>query len=197
MTLKTILTIPDPHLRIVCDPVETVDDNVRALLDDMLETMYEAPGIGLAAPQVGVTKRIVTIDVSKEDEENKPLFLVNPEIIWTSSETSVYEEGCLSIPDFFDEVKRPAACRIRYLDREGQAQELDCDGILSTCVQHEIDHLDGVLFLDHLSKLKRDRVIKKFTKAAKRGELPDFKPRNRDRGEPELTGEPAESAAAK
>jgi len=189
MTVRDIVLIPDPVLRVECTPVAAVDDDVRALMDDMLETMYDAPGIGLAAIQIGVTRRIVVIDVSKEDDDKNPIFLINPEIVWTSEETSVYEEGCLSIPEFYDEVERPAACKVKYLDRDGKPQEMDCDGLLATCVQHEIDHLNGVLFIDYLSKLKRDRVIKKFAKAAKRGERPEFK---RRRAEPD----PAEAEPA-
>ncbi len=177
MTIRDIVYIPDPVLRQVCEPVPAVDDDVHALLDDMLETMYEAPGIGLAACQIGVLKRIVVIDVSKEDDPKAPICLINPEIIWTSEETSTYEEGCLSIPDYYEEVERPAACTVRFLDRDGKEQELACEGLLATCVQHEVDHLNGVLFIDHISKLKRDRVVKKFTKAARRGEVPEFKRR--------------------
>lgn len=177
MTLRDIVYIPDPILRQVCEPVAEVTDDVRTLMDDMLETMYEAPGIGLAACQIGVLKRIVVIDISKEDEKKAPLCLVNPEITWTSEETSTYEEGCLSIPEYYEEVERPAACVVTFMDRDGKRQELKCEGLLATCVQHEVDHLNGVLFIDHISKLKRDRVVKKFTKAAKRGEVPEFKKR--------------------
>ncbi|ESR26988.1 peptide deformylase [Lutibaculum baratangense] len=168
MTVRDLVILPDPRLRATCEPVEAVDDEVRCLLDDMLETMYDAPGIGLAAIQVGIPKRLVVIDLAKEEEEPRPLFLVNPEITWTSEETSVYEEGCLSIPEYYEEVERPARCRVRFLDREGREQELECDGLLATCVQHEVDHLNGVLFIDHISKLKRDRVTKKFAKQARR-----------------------------
>lgn len=168
MTVREIIKLPDPLLRRTCEPVAEVDDEVRALLDDMAETMYDAPGIGLAAIQIGVPKRLVTIDVSKDEENRNPIFLVNPEIVWTSDELSVHEEGCLSIPEYYEEVERPARCHVRFLDREGAVQQLDCEGLLATCVQHEIDHLNGVLFIDYLSKLKRDRVMKKFTKAAKR-----------------------------
>lgn len=164
-----ILVIPDQRLRTVAEPVATVDDDVRALLYDMLETMYKAHGLGLAAPQIGVLKRLVVIDVApkEEGEKNAPIFMINPEITWSSDELSVYDEGCLSIPDYYEEVERPARVRVRYLDQTGAAQEIEAEGILATCVQHEIDHLNGVLFIDHLSKLKRDRVLKKFTKAAK------------------------------
>ncbi|KAF0125414.1 MAG: peptide deformylase, partial [Xanthobacteraceae bacterium] len=141
------------------------------LADDMLETMYDAPGIGLAAIQIAEPQRIVTIDLARKEEPKKPVVLINPEIVWRSDEVSVYEEGCLSIPDYYEEVERPAKCRVRYLDLDGKAQELDCEGLMATCVQHEVDHLNGVLFIDYLSRLKRERVIKKFTKAAKREAL--------------------------
>jgi peptide deformylase len=192
MAIRDILILPDPVLRAVCDPVATVDDEIQALIDDMLETMYDAPGIGLAAIQIGVPKRIVVIDIAREDEEKNPIFLVNPEIVSTSEETSVYEEGCLSIPEYYEEVERPAACTVRFLDRDGKPRELNCEGLLATCVQHEVDHLNGVLFIDHISKLKRDRVVKKFTKAARRGELPEFKKR---RGEHSATGDADQPAA--
>jgi peptide deformylase len=144
---------------------------VRRLADDMLETMYEAPGIGLAAIQIAEPQRIVSIDLARKEEPKKPVVLINPEIVWRSDEVSVYEEGCLSIPEYYEEVERPAKCRVRYLDLDGKAQELDCEGLMATCVQHEVDHLNGVLFIDYLSRLKRERVIKKFTKAAKREAL--------------------------
>jgi len=165
-----IITLPDRKLRARSAPVERVDDEVRRFLDDMLETMYEAPGIGLAAVQVGLPRRMVTIDVAKREDENadpNPLFLINPEILWRSDERAVHEEGCLSIPEYYAEVERPASVRVRYLDRDGNLQEIEADSILAVCLQHEIDHLDGILFIDHLSKLKRDMVIKKFTKQAK------------------------------
>lgn len=162
-----ILTIPDPILRRQSAPVETVDDSVRRFLDDMLEAMYEAPGIGLAGPQVGLLRRLVTIDVSKDEDSPEPLFLINPEITWRSEEKSLREEGCLSIPDYFAEIERPARCSVRYVDRNGKRREIEADGLLATCIQHEVDHLDGLLFIDYLSRLKRDRVIRKFTKAAK------------------------------
>jgi peptide deformylase len=196
MTIRDIVLLPDPVLRTECDPVAEVDDEAQALMDDMLETMYDAPGIGLAAIQIGVPKRIVVIDVSKEEDEKRPICLVNPEIVWQSEETSVYEEGCLSIPDYYDEVERPAACKVRFLDRDGQQQEMDCGGLLATCVQHEIDHLNGILFIDHISKLKRDRVIKKFTKAAKRGEVPEFKKRRRAEEDRRSGGTAADQPAA-
>ena len=167
MAKRDIIILPDPLLRTVSEPVKTVDASTRKLLDDMLETMYAAPGIGLAAIQVGVPRRAVVIDISKEGEERQPLFLINPEITWSSEEQSDYEEGCLSIPDFYDMVARPREVRVRYLGRQGEPQELAASGVLATCVQHELDHLNGVLFIDHLTKLKRDRVVKKFTKAQK------------------------------
>jgi peptide deformylase len=170
MAVRDILILPDPVLRQRAAPVERVDDAVRAILDDMLETMYDAPGIGLAGPQVGVARRLVVMDVSRDEDEPQPHFLVNPEIVWTSEETKLHEEGCLSIPDYYEEVERPAACRVRYLDRDGESREMDCEGLLAVCVQHEIDHLNGVLFIDHLSRLKRERVTRKFAKAKKRGE---------------------------
>ncbi|MBH0237461.1 peptide deformylase [Methylobrevis albus] len=167
MTIRPLVILPDPLLRRVCDPVAVVDDEVRALADDMLETMYDAPGIGLAACQIGVMRRVVVLDIAREEDEPAPMVLVNPEIVWSSDELSTYQEGCLSIPDFYEDVERPAAVRVRFLDRNGAAQEIEADGLLATCVQHEVDHLDGVLFIDHISKLKRDRVVRKFAKAAK------------------------------
>ncbi len=171
MTIRPILIIPDSKLRQVAAPVETVDEQVRALVDDMFETMYDAPGIGLAAPQVGVMQRVVVVDVAKrQDEEAKaePMAFINPTIAWASEERSTYEEGCLSIPDYFEAVERPAVVRIDYLDRDGTPRQIEAEGILATCLQHEIDHLDGVLFIDHISRLKRVRVMRKFEKAAKR-----------------------------
>jgi peptide deformylase len=177
MAIRSIITPPDPRLRRVCAPVERIDASVLALMDDMLETMYDAPGIGLAAIQIGVERRVIVVDVAKRKDDAAsadPLCLANPEIIWTSDELSMYEEGCLSIPDYFEDVERPARVRIGYLDRNGKHQEIEADDILATCLQHEIDHLNGVLFIDHISRLKRDRVLKKFAKAAKfeQGELP-------------------------
>lgn len=166
--IRPIVCLPDPILRVKSEAVGAVDDSVRALLDDMLATMYDAPGIGLAAIQIAVPKRIVVIDVARKEEPPAPLCLVNPEIVWSGDEQAPYEEGCLSIPDYYEEVMRPKEVRVRFLDRDGRPQELTADGLLATCLQHEIDHLNGVLFIDHLSKLKRDRVIKKFAKLAKR-----------------------------
>jgi peptide deformylase len=171
MTKLDILTIPDPVLRKKSAPVETVDDATRQFMDRMLTTMYEAPGIGLAAIQVGEPRRIITIDVSRDEEARTPMFLINPEIIWRSEdERMTYEEGCLSIPDYYAEVERPAKVRVRYLDYHGKEQEQEAEGLLAICVQHEVDHLNGVLFIDYLSKLKRDLVVRKFTKAAREKE---------------------------
>lgn len=164
MAIRDILTAPDTRLREVSKPVAAVTDEIRALMDDMLETMYEAPGIGLAAIQVGVPLRIVVMDLAGEDEEPAPLFFVNPEIVDPSEDLAVYEEGCLSVPDFFEEVERPARCRVRFLDYDGKPQTLDAEGLLATCIQHEMDHLEGVLFIDHLSRLKRERILKKLKK---------------------------------
>ncbi|MEX6507084.1 peptide deformylase [Jiella sp. M17.18] len=168
MTIKPLIILPDPVLRLQSKPIETVDQAVRTFADDMLETMYDAPGIGLAAIQVGEPLRMLVIDVSKEEEEKAPRVFLNPEILSTSDARSTYEEGCLSIPDYYAEVERPAEVTVRYLGLDGQMHEETADGILATCLQHEIDHLNGVLFIDHISKLKRDMVVKKFTKQARR-----------------------------
>ena len=168
MTVRPLVTLPDPRLRQRCEPVAAITDEIRSLARDMLETMYDAPGVGLAAIQIGVPKRVITMDVSKSEDGRRPLVLVNPEITWASEEKRVYEEGCLSIPEYYAEVERPDRVRFRYTTLDGETVEQDADGLLATCVQHEIDHLNGVLFIDHISKLKRDRVIKKFQKAAKR-----------------------------
>ena len=167
MSTRNIIIEPDPILRKKSTTLETVDDSTRKLLDDMLQTMYNAPGIGLAAVQIGILKRIIVIDVSKKEEEKKPLFLINPEITFQSKETSIYEEGCLSLPGHFAEIERPAKCKINYIDYHGKKVELKADGLLSTCVQHEIDHLNGILFIDYLSKLKKDMIIKKLKKQKK------------------------------
>ena len=168
MALRDILIIPDKLLRVVSKPVAAVDASVRALAEDMLETMYEAPGIGLAAIQIGEPLRLVIMDLAKKDEEKAPHVFINPEITWSSEEMNVHEEGCLSIPEYYEEVERPARVRVRFTDLDGKVLEEDAEGLYATCIQHEIDHLNGVLFVDYLSKLKRDRVLKKFTKAAKR-----------------------------
>ncbi|MGV1759245.1 MULTISPECIES: peptide deformylase [Rhizobium] len=167
MTIKPLIILPDPLLRQASKPIERIDAETQRLADDMLETMYDAPGIGLAAVQIGVARRMLVIDVSREGEEKKPLVFINPEIVTSSDERSVYEEGCLSIPDYYAEVERPARVTVKHLDRDGKEQLTEADGLLATCVQHEIDHLNGVLFIDYISRLKREMVIKKFTKAAK------------------------------
>ncbi|MEE1655666.1 peptide deformylase [Microvirga sp. CF3062] len=168
MTIRPLVIIPDSKLRLVSEPVKEITGEIRRLADDMLETMYDAPGVGLAAIQIGVPVRMVTMDVSKSEDERQPMVLINPEILWASEEKRVYEEGCLSIPEYYEEVERPDRVRFRYMDLQGETIEQDADGLLATCVQHEIDHLNGVLFIDYLSKLKRDRVVTKFKKAAKR-----------------------------
>ncbi|WP_294336732.1 peptide deformylase [uncultured Sphingomonas sp.] len=174
MTVMTILEIPDAGLRAVAEPVAQVDDAVRTLIDDMFDTMYDARGIGLAATQVGVEKRVVVIDLQEgEDADGKPVrdpkAFVNPEILSVSEELSKYNEGCLSIPEQYAEVERPARCRVKWLDRDGKELEQDMDGLLATCMQHEIDHLNGVLFIDHISRLKRDMIVKKLNKARRAG----------------------------
>ncbi len=167
MSLKNIVTEPDPILRKKSLPLENVNDSTRKLLDDMLQTMYAAPGIGLAAVQIGVLKRIIVVDISKKEEEKKPIFLINPVITFKSKETSLFEEGCLSLPGYFAEIERPAKCKIEYINYNGKKAELGAEGLLSTCIQHEIDHLNGVLFIDYLSKLKKDMIIKKLKKQKK------------------------------
>ncbi|WP_272955627.1 peptide deformylase [Affinirhizobium pseudoryzae] len=167
MTIKPLIILPDPLLRQVSKPIEQIDADVLKLADDMLETMYDAPGIGLAGIQIGVARRILVVDVSREGEEKQPLVVINPQILTSSDERSVYEEGCLSIPDYYAEVERPAAVTMEYVGRDGKQHRMEADGLLATCLQHEIDHLNGVLFIDHISRLKREMVIKKFTKAAK------------------------------
>ena len=170
MSLRRILTVDTDMavLKQVSATVETVDDDLRALMDDMLETMYDAPGIGLAAVQVGVPKRVIVMDLARgDDEEPAPRYFVNPEILWASEETQPYEEGCLSVPDIYDEVERPSKVKLRYLDYNGKTVEEDAEGLFAVCIQHEMDHLEGVLFIDHLSRLKRDRAVSKVKKAAK------------------------------
>ncbi|NNH63395.1 peptide deformylase [Rhizobium laguerreae] len=167
MTIKPLIILPDPVLRQLSKPIERVDADLQRLADDMLETMYDAPGIGLAAIQIGVPRRMLVIDIAREGEEKQPQVFINPEILTSSDERSVYEEGCLSIPDYYAEVERPATVSVKYIDRNGKEQTVEADGLLATCLQHEIDHLNGVLFIDHISRLKREMVIKKFTKAAK------------------------------
>ena len=166
MSLKKIITIPDPILREKSQAIVNFDKNTKKLMDDMLETMYAAPGIGLAAIQIGIAKRVIVIDVSK-DQKKSPFFFVNPEIIWKSESKGSYEEGCLSIPNQFALVERPEKCKVKYLDYNGQQSILEAEGILSTCIQHEVDHLNGILFIDYLSKLKKDMIIKKLKKHKK------------------------------
>ena len=187
MAIRDIIEVPDKRLKTISTPVETVSDDTRALMDDMLETMYHANGIGLAAIQIGVPERVIVMDIApssgdeSSDEANEngredrydlsglenegPRFFVNPEIVWTSDEMNNYQEGCLSVPGFYDDVERPAECRVKFLDYDGQAQEIHCEGLLATCIQHEMDHLNGIVFLDHLSRLKRQMVLKKIRKA--------------------------------
>jgi len=186
MALRPILVIPDPRLRAVAKPVDTITDEHRTLIKDMFETMYDAPGVGLAATQLGIMERIIVVDAAKRKSEGAgqvpaenetgetevtepdPIAMINPEILWSSEETKTHEEGCLSIPDYYEEVERPDRVRIRYQTEQGETIERDCDGFLAVVVQHEIDHLNGKLFIDHISRLKRDRITKKFQKAAKR-----------------------------
>lgn len=168
MALRNILLHPDPRLKKRCEPVESIDEATRTLMQDMLETMYEAPGVGLAAPQIGVLKRILVMDVVKEEgAAREPYMMANPEVIWASEEKNVYEEGCLSIPDEFADVERPSQVRVRYLDENGATHEIDCDGLLATCVQHEIDHLDGKLFIDYLGPVKRSMITGRMKKRKK------------------------------
>jgi peptide deformylase len=164
MALRPILTVPDARLKLASKPVDKVDDALRALMDDMLETMYAAPGIGLAAIQVGEPVRVIVMDLAREDEDPQPRHFVNPEILWSSEETLPYEEGCLSVPEIYDEVERPAKVRLRYLNYAGETIEEEAEGLYAVCVQHEMDHLNGVLFIDHLSRLKRDRAVAKVKK---------------------------------
>ena len=170
MALRDIIILPDKRLRSVSKPVVAIGDEIRTLVADMFETMYEAPGIGLAAIQIGIPSRVIVMDLSKREAEAEPRVFINPEITWSSEEKSLYEEGCLSIPDVHEDVERPARVKIRYLDLEGKPHEEDAEGLFATCIQHEVDHLNGVLFIDHISKLKRERITKKFTKAAKKAE---------------------------
>ncbi|MDB5512480.1 MAG: peptide deformylase [Enterovirga sp.] len=168
MAVRPLVILPDSKLRLVSEPVGPITDEVRALAADMLETMYDAPGIGLAAIQIGVPKRLVVVDLGKTAEDRNPMVLVDPEVTWASEDKRVHEEGCLSIPEYYEEVERPEKVRVRYRDLKGDTVETDADGLLAICLQHEIDHLNGVLFVDHLSRLKRTRLLKKFEKAAKR-----------------------------
>ncbi len=167
MTIRKILTEPDPFLRQKSSNVEEVNDEVRSLMDDMLETMYDAPGIGLAAIQIGIPKRIIVIDLSKKDEKKNPLYFVNPEILDKSNDDASYEEGCLSVPNQFAEISRPDTCTVKFLDYNGKEKILEAKGLLATCIQHEMDHLEGILFIDYLSKLKKSMIIKKLSKQKK------------------------------
>ena len=167
MALLPIIIAPDPRLKITAKAVVKVDDDVRRLMDDMLETMHSANGIGLAAPQVGDRRRVIVVDVANEDEDPNPLCLANPELVWVSDEDRLHEEGCLSLPEQYAEVERPDAIRVRYLDHENEIRELETDDVLATCIQHEMDHLDGILFVDHISFLKRNMILRKLTKVKK------------------------------
>ncbi len=167
MSKLNIINVPDPLLKTISTPVAKVDSDIRQLLDDMLETMYAAPGIGLAAIQVAVGKRVIVVDTSAEEDEKSPLFLINPEVVWESQERSIYSEGCLSVPEYYADIERPTSVRVKYLDYNNEMQETLMDGLTSTCVQHEIDHLDGVVFIDYLSRLKRNMIVKKVQKAQK------------------------------
>ena len=165
MALLEVIEAPDPRLRIVCEPVATVDDDLRRLMDDMLETMYAAPGIGLSAPQIGDRRRVIVVDVARNGEEERPLRMVNPQIVETGGTLEVSEEGCLSFPEMFAEVERPSAAKVRYVDENNKVHEIDAEGLLASCVQHEIDHLDGVLFVDHISIVRRNIILRKMKKA--------------------------------
>ena len=190
MAIRTILTAPDPRLKKKSKPVDSVDADVRHLKDDMLETMYDAPGIGLAAPQIGELRRVIVLDIDREDLKTGPIVMANPEIIEASDEDATYEEGCLSVPEHYSDVVRPAKVTVRYLDRDGEAMEMACEGLLATCVQHEIDHLDGILFIDHISALKRNMILRKLLKARKEQE------RDEADGKPPSKPKKKESAAA-
>ncbi|HVV66218.1 MAG TPA: peptide deformylase [Rhizomicrobium sp.] len=165
MTVRPILTAPDPRLKAICEPVTKVDDEIRKLIDDMADSMYEADGIGLAAVQIGVPKRVIVMDLDQKSGKRNPRAFVNPKILWVSDEMAVFEEGCLSVPEIWEDVERPARIKAEYLDRDGKLQTLEADGMLATCLQHEMDHLEGVLFIDHLSKLKRSMALRKLQKA--------------------------------
>ena len=167
MAIKKILTEPDPFLRQKSEKVENVNEEIRSLMDDMVDTMYDAPGIGLAAIQIGVPKRVIVIDLSREKEKKNPLYFVNPEIITKSNNDASYEEGCLSVPNQFAEISRPDKCKVKFLDYEGNQRILETDGLLATCIQHEMDHLEGILFIDYLSKLKKSMIVKKLSKQKK------------------------------
>ncbi len=170
MAIKTILTEPNKILRQISNPVDHVGEEEQKLMDDMLETMYAAPGIGLAAIQIGIPKRIIIMDISRKKENKNPLHFINPEIVWKADEDIIYEEGCLSVPNQFAEINRPKECHVKYLDYFGQPQLLKAEGLLATCIQHEIDHLEGILFIDYLSKLKKTMIIKKLSKQKEKSE---------------------------
>jgi len=165
MAIRPIIVAPDPRLKVRCERIERVDGDVRALMQDLLDTMYSAPGIGLAAPQIGVARRVIVVDVAPKDGPRAPLRMANPEILWASDETASYEEGCLSFPEQYSEVRRPARAHVRYLDEHDEVREIEIEGLLATCVQHEMDHLDGVLFVDHISTLRRSMILRKLSKA--------------------------------
>jgi peptide deformylase len=167
MTVRPVIIAPDPRLKVVCRPVERVDDAVRQLMDDMLESMHAANGIGLAAPQVGEELRVIVCDISRNDEPANPIRMANPDIIWASDEDREYEEGCLSLPEHYSDVVRPAAVKVRYLDVENEIREIEADELLGICIQHEMDHLDGILFVDHISALKRNIILRKLIKLKK------------------------------
>lgn len=173
MAILPIIVAPDPRLKIVAKPVDKVDADIARLMDDMLETMYDAPGIGLAAPQVGVTKRVIVVDIARKDkgEEPNPLKMANPELIATSDDLKSWDEGCLSLPEHYAEVVRPSRVAVRYLDENNKRQEIEAGGVLAVCLQHEMDHLDGILFVDHVSALKRNMILRKLRKAKKLGTL--------------------------
>lgn len=171
MAVLPIITAPDPRLKVKCAPVESVDAAIAKTMEDMLETMYLAPGIGLAAPQVGITKRILVVDVAPKEGPREPLRMANPEILWHSDDLATYEEGCLSLPEQYADVERPARIKVRYLDQDNAEQELEADGLLATCIQHEMDHLDGVIFVDHISSLKRRMILRRLTKLKKQEAL--------------------------
>jgi peptide deformylase len=177
MAVRDILIIPDKRLRLKSEPVKDIDKPLRALVDDMFETMYAAPGIGLAAIQIGVPQRVVTMDLAKKDDPKNPQVFINPEVTWKSDELATYEEGCLSIPEYYEEVARPIAVKVKYLDLDGKVQEIAAEGLLATCLQHETDHTNGVLFIDYISKLKRDMVMKRFKKVAKKTDGGKTEPR--------------------
>jgi peptide deformylase len=167
MAAREVIIAPDPRLKVKCKPVKKVDDKVRKLMDDMLESMYASNGIGLAAPQIGEALRVVVVDVARKDEAAQPMFFANPEIVWVSDDDFTYEEGCLSLPEHFADVTRPAKVRVRYLDYQNEIREIEAEGLLGICLQHEMDHLDGILFVDHVSALKRNMILRKLTKLKK------------------------------